>query len=533
MSQKHTASAVKRATSLALEGQVRWSQFAQYAPFIVPGWDTNDMNLSYSMNTPIRKNQHVYDTTAIDSTNTLANGLLSYVTPPEEHWAQLDAENIPPFLKVPFNKLNSAATQRLSSVFASSNLYDSLLGLYTDLGSFCTACLYVGYQNDEIIFDRVPAGTYGFDESFNGTLLEFSRKLVMTVGQIEDFFKELPKELMGKEVSATATVYHYVRKDIKTNKIMGSWVIEECKGKAFKEEEYKTFPYIVAKFQTGNSKWGVGPGFFARSDVMQLNGMQKSLDLLLKKIADPPTFKTASIRNALSLAPGAMNTIQRASDMPAQLPPQGNPQAAAARIETLTTNIRKYFYTDLFTMFQTLAAQNSSRRTTAEVAQLEQERRNSFAAVLYSLTHSLLKPLTARAFTLDYTYNVTGEIKTILDENEELRQFVIDEKTGTLKSENVKVSSFLRKALEQRKLQVGLGKLEMFSQLGPDVAMMVDPKLVAGLYDDAYNVSVDVMRSEEEIKAMQEAQAQQQQLAAAAEVSKIQAYQKQSEAASK
>ena len=459
----------ERAQTLVNQGKQRWTQFAPIAPFLVPGWDANLRNHTESQ-LPVRQNRKVYDTTGTHAVGVLANGLMSFVTPPEEYWAALSEEGIPERLKKPFQRINSNVTKVLANQFIKSDLYSTLHNMYVDLSTFCTAAIYIGWKKDKLLFERIRPGTYGFEVDYDGDTLEFSRAIDMTVGQIKSFFGMCPPSLAGKGIGQVEEVFHYVSKDPLTNKITGTWFLSSIQD-PLKVEEFDIFPYIVTRFATGNTKWGVGPGFYAAPDIMTLNGMEGAMDFLVKKMVDPPKFKTPGARGKLSFAPGAVNTILNQSQIPIELTPQGNPMIGMQRIEMKKENVKEYFYTNLFNMFSNLAQQSSSRRTTSEVAQLEQERRSGFTPVLYSLSRTLLKPLISRSLKLVMTNTNLVEM-----ENEEVRELLV-EQDGSLKLESITVDTFIRRALEQRRLQASLGTAEMFQQLGPETQMLIDPKI--------------------------------------------------------
>jgi len=96
-----------------------------------------------------RKNQKIVDPTASLSIRTLSSGMMSGVTSPARPWFRLSTPDPAVSENGEVKQWLHTVTQRMTTMFLRSNVYNALPTIYKDLGSFGTSALYIEEDFDD------------------------------------------------------------------------------------------------------------------------------------------------------------------------------------------------------------------------------------------------------------------------------------------------------------------------------------------------------------------------------------------------
>ena len=156
-----------------------WLQIAQFQFPRAGRFLTSDTNEGK------KKNQHVYDNTAIFAVRTLAAGMMSGVTSPARPWFRLGLADKDLMEFAPVKQWLHDTGEIMRQVFAASNTYNTLHSCYEELGAFGTWADVVLPDFDNVIHHYpMTVGEYYLAHDHRGKIDTLAREMKMTVGQM-------------------------------------------------------------------------------------------------------------------------------------------------------------------------------------------------------------------------------------------------------------------------------------------------------------------------------------------------------------
>lgn len=488
-----------------------------------------------------RRNQKIIDSTATLSARTLRSGMMSGVTSPARPWFRLTTPD-PNFMESPRVKdWLYTVSERMSGVFIKSNLYNVLPIAYGDMGTFGTAAIMVEEDFDNVMhFYAFPIGSYAIATNDKGRVDVFMREFRMTVRQLIRRFGQ--KDRSGKQdwsnfsqsvrslyeagqLESWIDVCHIIQPNEEFDegkveskyKRYSSCYYEKGSGnskggtyasgagdedKALRESGYDYFPVLVPRWEvTGEDAYGTEcPGMIALGDIRALQVMQKKKAQAIEKMVNPPMVGPTSMRNAkASLLPGDLTYADVREGQQGFRPiHEVNPRVneLVMDIQEYQNRIQRAFYEDLFLMLA-----NSDRRqiTAREIDERHEEKLLALGPVLEQLNQDLLDPL------IDIAYIIMDRQGLIPPPPEEMQGMA-------LKVEYISI-------MAQAQKLAGIASIERFSGFvgsvaayDPSVLMKVDASQMIDVYGDRLSLQPGIVRSDEDVAAMQ---AQQQKAAEA------------------
>jgi hypothetical protein len=347
-----------------------------------------------------RRNQEIYDETAVFDLRTLQSGLGAGITSPARPWVKL---------KIPDKKLmerSQAVKQHLyeteSAVYDclnGSNYYQSLSEVYLQGGDFATACMLILEDDqDDIRCHTLPIGSYYLGTDAAGRVNTVYREFSMTVGQLVKKYgyvncsQQTRAAYDAGKIDGWVEVVHAIEPNdardarmldnqnmpIRSVRFEKSSPVDDDTFLSF--TGFREFPAVAPRWEvTGEDVYGSScPGMIALPAIQMLQRCVKLHDKILHKIADPPLLADVMLRNEItSLLPAGITYISGlANAAGAGVRPIHEIKAEVlqhlqAKIEELKQNIHRAFYADLMQMFATSDISNVTAR---EVEERHQEK---------------------------------------------------------------------------------------------------------------------------------------------------------------
>ena len=512
-----------------------WKDLGNYILPRRPRFSVTDVNRGD------RRNQNIIDATATLAARTLRSGLMSGITSPARPWFRLTTsdQSLNDRSQVKFWLHN--VTQRMTSVFLRSNLYNVLPIVYGDLGVFGTAPISIEEDMDTTVrFYSFPVGCYTIANNGKLRVDVFNRDFRMTVRQVVERFGQADKggDIDWSNISDTVKNYwergereawidicHVVTPNSEYNpkllhskyKRYASCYYErgnqgvsdrgyDVADKLLSEKGYDFFPILCPRWETtGEDVYGTScPGMEALGDIRALQVMQKRKAQAVEKMVNPPMVGPSSLRNTkTSILPGDITYSDERDGQKGFRPAheiQFRVQEISMDIQETQRRISRCFYEDLFLML----AQSDRRDITArEIDERHEEKLLALGPVLEQLNQDLLDPL------IDATFNIM------------LRQGQIPEAPQELQGMELKVEYI--SVMAQAQKMVGISGVERFSQFMMQMASVNqgvlnkwDMEQTADVYADMTSIPPGIVRSDEDTAALhaQQAKAQQQAMAA-------------------
>ena len=487
-----------------------------------------------------RRNLKIIDSTATLAARTLRSGMMAGVTSPSRPWFTLsvpgreseESENVKLWLH--------EVTRLMQTIFLKSNLYNVLPLVYGDMGVFGTGCLLQEEDFDNVTrFTSIPIGSYMLANDEKWRIRVFFREFRMTVRQIVDRFGRddinNPEHINWDNIStkvkslwdtenteAWIDIYHIIRPNNKWDpnrpeskyKRYSSTYYEvgltgqSAQGfygagieynKFLSERGYDHFPILAPRWEvTGEDIYGTScPGMECLGDVKQLQTGERRGLQAIEKMVNPPMMGPTSLKNQrASILPGDITYMDIREGLQGFKPVHEvrfDINALEAKQEQVRMRIKRVFFEDLFLMLTT-----SDRRqiTAREIEERHDEKLLALGPVLEQLNQDLLDPL------IDNTF--------ILMQRQGLIPPAPDEIAGRqLKIEYTSI-------MAQAQKLVGLGGIERFTNYVAGIATVAPPILdkvngdeLVDAYADIVSLPPGIVRSDEEVAMMRQAQAEQ------------------------
>lgn len=491
-----------------------------------------------------KRNQKIVDSTGTMALRTLRSGMMGGITSPARPWFRLTTSD-PTFSEVgPVKEWLETVSDRMSTVFLKSNLYNVLPIVYGDLGGLGTSCMFIEEDFQDVIRAYpFPIGSYYIANDHKLKVNTFVREFRMTVRQVVEKFgldpvtrainwdniSSVVKNLWSNnQTEQWIELAHVIKPNSdydptkKTNRFkkfisvyyeLGYTGASTANtnylggaldnGKYLRMEGYDDFPVLAPRWEiSAEDVYGTScPGMTALGDIKQLQVGEKRALQAIEKMINPPMVGPVSLRNAkVSILPGDITYLDErdsqagfrsAHDVRFDI------NAMEQKQQQVRQRISRAFYEDLFLML----AQSDRRQITArEIEERHEEKLLALGPVLEQLNQDLLDPL------IDLTFNIM-EKRGMLPKPP-------DEIAGKdLKVEYVSIMA------QAQKLN-GLAGIERFTGyvgnlMGADPAVLdkVDTDELVDIYGETVSIPSSVIRTDEEADEIraQRAQAQQRQ----------------------
>lgn len=386
-----------------------------------------------------RRNREIIDSTGTMSARTLRSGMHAGLTSPARPWFKLGTPDPELARFGPVKEWLHDVTQRMLTVFATSNVYNSLPTVYGDMGVFGTAaCAMLGDDLDLLRTYTYPIGSYvvGLDE--RGLATSFMREYEMTVRQIvaafggenggpavkgkaiewENISTAIRKLWDSSNYEAAVPMLWSVTPNVDADgNAIGSkffpWAschLERDSNenqKILRESGFKTFPVFCPRWDvTSDDSYGTDcPGMTALGDVKQLQAQQRDKGRAVEKLVDPPLVGPNALRTQkTSLLPGDITYVDTRDGV------QGlraihevglNIQHLVEDMRETQYRIDRAFFADLFLMMaRSDNVKGGAPVTAREIEERHEEKLLVLGPVLERTNDELLNPMIDRAFAL-------------------------------------------------------------------------------------------------------------------------------------
>lgn len=486
-----------------------WKDLSQYLMPRSGRFSTSDVNRGDKRHTII------HDNTGIFSRRTLGAGMMSGMTSPARPWFRLGLADMDLMEYAPVREWLHATAEQMRRVFKASNTYGALQQCYEELAVFGTWADFVQPDFENVIHHYpMTAGEYAVACNDKGVVDTVVREFSMTVGQMVKQFGKAKcstavQNLFDRgTLDAWVPVIHFVEprsnydkaKRDKLNMPFASCYFEtgaENIDLYLSEGGYKRFPALCPRWAvTGNDAYGHSPGMDCLGDVKQLQHEQLRKAQAIDYQVNPPLqIPTQYKDQANKRLPGGVMYVDATG-------PGGGVRSAfevnlrldylLQDIQDTRERIRTAYYADLFLM---MANDKRSGTTATEIAERHEEKLLMLGPVLERLHNELLSPL------IDITFDRMASAGILPPPPPELEGVEM----------NIEFVSTLAQA--QRAVAAAgtdrlLGTVQTLSAVWPEARHKIDAMQVIDDYGDLFGVNPKIIRSDDDAKAIAEAEAQ-------------------------
>ena len=332
--------------------------------------------------------QRVFDTTARNSLTYFAASFKSILVPSTQKWHSLKPTN--PLLEEDqevFSYLQDVRDLLFKVRYSATSQFAYQTDiLFNQLGVYGHAVWYVGDDVGKgIVYKCIPVKEVYIDEDNEGRIDTVYREFTLTARQADQEYGDALSEEVKKQVKSNPdmkfTFIHAVepRKDYNPNSMgkdrfpIASYHVEAGTGKIIKESGYRVMPYMVCHFlKQPDSPYGDSPALQAFSDMLTANEMAKTILRSGQLQANPPVLTGHSIIDSSKL--GQAGAIIRGG-----VDSQGRPMAVSMQygnnlgvstdmLVQIQASIQRAF---LMPLFQALTQEKQMTATEVEKREME------------------------------------------------------------------------------------------------------------------------------------------------------------------
>lgn len=526
---------VKLASSLWTERSTFDAHWRDLADFYVPRrvrFTQSDRNKGD------KRNQNIINSTGRFAARTLQSGLHAGLTSPARPWMKLTLPDRDLSDFGPVREWLHLVSQRMMTIFAVSNLYNTLPIAYGDMGVFGTAAMFVAEDSKELLrCQAFPVGSYALGLDRRGRVTTFVRKYQLTVRQLVEEFglREDGRTIDWSKFSAPVKrawdignyedpvdVCWLVKpNDYADESKLGArflpWAsvyLEEGQDNDnvfLRESGFNEFPVMCPRWDvTGEDAYGTDcPGMTALGDNRQLQIMERRHGQAIAKMIDPPLTGPSTLRSTkTSLLPGDV-TYQDVREGMKGLAPihevRIDLQHLAANIQMVEFRIKRAFYEDLFLMLATSDPYRGAAPPTArEIEERHEEKLLALGPVLERTNDELLDPLVDRVFNMMTRANMIPPPPPEIEGVE-------------LRVEYISILAQAQKLIGVAASDRFLSTFAPLTEVFPEVRSKVNPIALVNSYADMLGVDPRIIVADDEAEAANAEAANQQRQAMEAE----------------
>lgn len=465
---------------------------------------------------PMIDSSQLHDSTLRTAALTLANGFCSLVTPREEVWHSLmppkalrENDNVVKFYK----ECSEEITYRLEQ----SNFYTEIQETYLDRAAMGTGLDFSEWdeENDELNFRHLPIGTYYIGQDHRGRCDSVVYECSYTAEQAAGEFglDSLPKKLQEEATDPKRNDSHnFIVCLDKTREwdqnqqfpYTMTCVHEDSKEVVHTQGYYEMPAHVTRYLKWGTSPYGFAPTWIALPEAHKLAFLQKQMDVLAEKAANPPILAPASLEGEIGV--GALD-ITYVNDLdpnrsPREWATQGRYDIGQDRIAEKKKAIMEIMHGDLFRLF----AQIERQMTATEATLRQAEKVMQFSPTFSRLTSEYLDPKLRRIFAILWRQ---GKMPAAPEEIE----MVQEDRSVVVPVPNIAYNNRISLAIKSHQ-NTSYAEFMMANQ----AAIEMDPSIMDNVDSDSQfrdgwrnaGLPEDSLRPEEEVEEIRAARAEQQ-----------------------
>ena len=453
------------------------------------------------------RTEEIYDLTAYHANQKLAGGQIAYVCPKSEQWWKYEAD-IGSDGAIGIDDYFSKVTEITSKELHNSNFYEKIHEALLDRSAFGLMGILMEETQNGVNFQHLDIGSFVISENENGIIDTVIREFELSARNAVSKFGDKVTDKIQKASEDTPDqmfkFLHYVcprkvynpdsinPKDLPWKSIFVSLDEKEV----IKEGGFHENPYIISRFvKIDSDPYGYGPGLAALPVIKSANIIERDLDILGEKMANPPILIPSDFEYDVDSQAGGITMFDSTSPnaLPKEWQQAGRYDIGLDRLNSKRTTINDMFYVPMIEMFAAL--ETKQPLTATEVMARQQEKIMNFSPTFSRLTSEFLDPLLTRLYGIVARQGKLPELPPVLQGAD----FKISYKS--------KIAIMLSQQGSQNFLMYwqALGSL---AQVDPSVLQTINFERTSRELAQSFNVPIEYLNTELEIEQARQAQAE-------------------------
>lgn len=465
----------------------------------------------------------------IIAARTLGSGLHAGLTSPARPWLKSAIQDDDLNEYGPVKEWLALVDQRALATFARSNLYQALPTMYAEYGTVGTMCaLPFESQATVVRFEPYTVGTYHLARNAEGVFDTLYRIFPMTVRQVVSRFGESNvspevKRMWGNEKRREEKVQVLHTVEPEGDEFASCyWELERKDGPhggRLKKARFAANPILAATWEHvwGETYASACPGMLALGDAKALQVDERNKARAIERHHNPPMQGPGTLRNSgISLAPGSMNWVDmaQATGQNGYIRPVHDFRPDLNGLhDNLTREERRIdqaYFVDLFLM---LTLDERNQRATAEEIRAKYDEKVLALGPTLEQANAMLRTL------YNWQFDVMMRQSRPIWEGRLEGTPLLPPPPRELADSGAEILPEFVSALQQAQRAQTLQGIERFMSMAGTVAQFtgaapakVDFDQVLDEYGSGLSVPPKIVRDDEEVAAMRDAEAQQAQM---------------------
>ena len=476
------------------------SQWGEIIHYLAPSYASTSIGKPGTESAPSYKD--IYDTTALEASNVLADGLQGYAFGRTISWFRLRLEEAA-LMDRDENKLWLQSVERhIYEQFNKSNFYDESRAFLRCGADFGTAMMT--YEHDEgrgiPVFHSLHPGTYAIEEDRFGVVSVLIRTFWLSKTEAVEKFgeKNLPKQIIAnkEDVTSMYEFHQYIAPSSRINTdIPGDdefvsiyWAAldgnSSCKEERFAHKPF--FAWRWAKNPCG-SPWGAdNPGMVQVPNIKMLQSLVQDYIRISQLAGRPPIKKTEGLK--VNFYPSGMTDLAPGSDfMPVQV--TGDLAWTGSLIQMIKAQINSAYHKDFFLA---LMMSQDRTKTATEVQALVDEKSAIMSSFFSRLAHEFIEPVLEAVFDLEV-------------ETTRLPAPPISLSAKQLKIDFISPLAMLQKRSHGlNTTKQFLGEILGIAEIAPTIMDKINTDGFVDVAGESYDVDHRIIRGDDEVAKMRE-----------------------------
>ncbi|MDD4574427.1 MAG: portal protein [Sphaerochaeta sp.] len=482
------------------------SQWQEIIRYLAPSYASVSIGKPGTESAP--SYQSIYDTTALEASNVLADGLQGYAFGRTISWFRFRLEEAG-MMENDENKLwLQSAERHIYEQFNKSNFYDESRAFLRCGADFGTAIMT--FEHDEgreiPVFHALHPGTYAIEEDRFGMVNVLIRTFWLSKTEAEEKFdkKNLPEQIVSNE-DAVSELYEFhqyigpssrIETDIPGDGEYVSiyWAALDSK-KACKEERFEHKPFFAWRWAKNpcGSPWGTdNPGMVQVPNIKMLQSLVQDYIRISQLAGRPPIKKTEGLK--VNFYPSGMTDLAPGADF-AAVQVTGDLAWTGSLIQMIKAQINSAYHKDFFLA---LMMSQDRTKTATEVQALVDEKSAIMSAFFSRLAHEFIEPVLEAVFDLEVETTRMPAPPPSLSE----KQLKID---------------FISPLAMMQKRSHGLNTTKQFlgeilgiAEISPTIMDKINTDGFVDVAGESYDVDHRIIRGDDEVNKLREVRMQMQ-----------------------
>lgn len=360
-----------------------------------------------------RKGRKIFDGTAQDACQLLADGIHGYLMSPSTTWFKFVFEDAEMNRRYQARRHLQETEELMYTLFQRSNFYETMSEIFLDGVTYGTAILFTEADpvRGRLNFQALHPGEVWFFQNRRSQVDTVFRRQWMSA---RDIIKEYGEDRLDEAFLKTAedkpdeehAVLHVVmpredrdpKKADQVNMEYASLHFLEKGQRMLRESGFRRMPYIVWRWRTNTGEeYGRSPSWDALPDVLRANKIAKTQLRAAQLAVDPPVEHPSELTGRFQINPGGMIPYTDPSRRIFKMDVAGNYPIGGDILEIVREQIRNHYRIDFFLMLSQSVQHN---RTATEVQEMQGEKAAILGTIIGKINSELLNPTIANAYEI-------------------------------------------------------------------------------------------------------------------------------------